>query len=503
MTTSSTPSHQSPATERGSAFLDPAVYGGPMRLADLVEGYWAITAPMHDEIRAIYDAHMRGDKIDIKGVEARLGRPLANERTPYTVLPGGVALFGMSGVISPKANMFTQVSGGTSAQQLRADILAAQNDPSVRSGILYGDTPGGNVLGIAEGAAAWRDFAAAKPAVTFSDGTLASAGYWWGSAGSRVFISGPMVNVGSIGVRTEIVDTTEADARNGIKRRVITAGKYKAAGADLQDAEGIAYKQAQVDYLYTLFVDTVAQHRGASTDQVLADMADGRVFIGQQAIDAGLVDGFATLEDLASKMADNPLAVAPLRKQKSSTNRRATTAISVPATYSVQVPAGAASASMAAVVNSPDEPVPPVIASSNQPQGIIAMNREELERNHPALVAEIRAEATAAATAEGATAERTRIQTVLEQSMPGHEALVQKLAFDGKTTGPEAAVQVLNAHRAVLKGAASAHFADAPPAVATAAQVGDEGQKGDKPEKRMPNVSQAYASLNSGSKATA
>ena len=496
MTTSSTPSHQSPAAERGSAFLDPAIYGGPMRLADLVEGYWAITAPMHDEIRAIYDAHMRGDKIDIKGVEARLGRPLANERTPYTVLPGGVALFGMSGVISPKANMFTQVSGGTSAQQLRADILAAQNDPSVRSGILYGDTPGGNVLGIAEGAAAWRDFAAAKPAVTFSDGTLASAGYWWGSAGSRVFISGPMVNVGSIGVRTEIVDTTEADTRAGIKRRVITAGKYKAAGADLQDAEGIAYKQAQVDYLYTLFVDTVAQHRGVSTDQVLADMADGRVFIGQQAIDAGLVDGFATLEDLASKMADNPLAVAPLRKQKSSTNRRATTAISVPVTYSVQALAGAASASMAAVVNSPDEPVPPVIASSNQPQGIIAMNREELERNHPALVAEIRAEATATATAEGATAERARIQAVLDQSMPGHEALVQKLAFDGKTTGPEAAVQVLNAHRAVLKGAASAHFADAPPAVATAAQVGDEGQKGDKPKARTPDTKSWFEKRN-------
>lgn len=124
------------------------------------------------------------------------------------------------------------------------------------------------------------------------------------------------------------------------------------------------------------------------------------------------------------------------------------------------------------------------------------MNREELEQNHPALVAEIRAEATAAATAEGATAERTRIQTVLEQSMPGHEALVQKLAFDGKTTGPEAAVQVLNAHRAVLKGAASAHFADAPPAVATAAQVGDEGQKGDEPKARTPDTKSWFEKRN-------
>ena len=79
--TTRTAAPQSPAVERGSALLDPAIVGGPMRLADLVEGYWAITPAMHDEIRSIYDAHMRGDKIDIKGVEARLGRPLVNEVT--------------------------------------------------------------------------------------------------------------------------------------------------------------------------------------------------------------------------------------------------------------------------------------------------------------------------------------------------------------------------------------------------------------------------------------
>ena len=83
-TTSSTP--PSPAVERGLSFLDPQITGGPMRLSDLVEGYWALTPCMHDEIRSIYDAHMRGDKIDIRGVEARLGRPLANERQPYQVV---------------------------------------------------------------------------------------------------------------------------------------------------------------------------------------------------------------------------------------------------------------------------------------------------------------------------------------------------------------------------------------------------------------------------------
>lgn len=56
--------------------------------------------------------------------------------------------------------------------------------------------------------------------------------------------------------------------------------------------------------------------------------------------------------------------------------------------------------------------------------------------------------ARAEAATQGATAERTRIQAVLAQSLAGHEALIQTLAFDGTTTGPEAAVQVLSAERA-------------------------------------------------------
>ena len=76
---------------------------------------------------------------------------------------------------------------------------------------------------------------------------------------------------------------------------------------------------------------------------------------------------------------------------------------------------------------------------------------------------------------EGATAERKRIQDVMAQSMKGHEELIATLAFDGKTTGPEAAVQVLAAEKGKLAkiskdlredaGKAAPHAADAPEAV--------------------------------------
>lgn len=487
---------QSPATERGSSFVDPAVFGGPMRLADLIEGYWAITEPMHAEIQAIYDAHMRGEKIDIKGVEARLGRTLNNDRKGY-VVQDGVAIFSMSGVIGPKANLMMEISGGTSAQMLRNEILTARADPAVKSAILYADTPGGNVLGIAEGAQAWRLFAQEKPAVTYTDGTLASAGYWWGSAASKVYISGPMVNVGSIGVRTEHVDTSMADAARGVKRTVIKAGAYKAVGAGPLDPKTLEYKQSQVDYIYSLFVDTVASHRGVDVETVLSDMAEGRVFVGQQAIDAGLVDGYASLETLVAQMADKPLDIAPLRKPEgrmAPAQKRGARAVFLP-------PATTAAGDAAVVATTSDEPVPPVDSATTAQESHMAdtLTRESFERDHAALYGQVRSEALA----EGAAQERARIQAVRAQCLPGHEALIETLAFDGSTTGEQAAMAIVTAQRDALSAAARAHAADAPAAVqsgARGAALDEEtgASAGTKPGgmKAVINVAKAYAGLN-------
>jgi hypothetical protein len=50
----------------------------------------------------------------------------------------------------------------------------------------------------------------------------------------------------------------------------------------------------------------------------------------------------------------------------------------------------------------------------------------------------------------GAESERERIKGVEEQLIPGHEALIASLKYDGKTTGPEAAVQVLKKERELM-----------------------------------------------------
>jgi len=66
------------------------------------------------------------------------------------------------------------------------------------------------------------------------------------------------------------------------------------------------------------------------------------------------------------------------------------------------------------------------------------------------------------AKAAGATQERERIKSVQDQLIPGHEALIRELMFDGNTSGPEAAVKILAAEKKLRTDTLAQHQIDAP-----------------------------------------
>lgn len=416
-------------------------------LLDLLNAPWAIEPTKLIELQGIYATHLRGEKIDVEAIEARLGRPLANEQQAYSVQAGGVAVLPVEGVIAPKANLFMRVSGGASAQMLTRQVESAMADSRVRALVLQVDSPGGSVLGTPEFAQAVYEMGADKPIVAVSDGTMASAAYWIGSAANAVYITGPTVQVGSIGV---VATHDYAPRRDGGATTEITAGQYKRMASDTAPltAEGRAYLQEKVDYLYSVFVDAVARNRGTDAASVLQRMADGRVFIGQQAIDAGLVDGVATVDALVEQLATDPGRFARRKSVGASRGRP----------QALQGAAGVAAASQPDTP--PQEPTMPI-------------TREQLQAEAPQLLQELQA--------EGAASELARIQAVLSQGLPGHEALVQQLAFDGKTSGPEAASAVLAAHRQQLAGQAAGLRADAPAPLVQDANDGANDQAEDAP----------------------
>ena len=80
----------------------------------------------------------------------------------------------------------------------------------------------------------------------------------------------------------------------------------------------------------------------------------------------------------------------------------------------------------------------------------------------------------------GAEAERERIKSVEAQALPGHTELIEQLKYDGKTTGPEAAVKILQhekeartIHREKLKTDALAPIEQ--PVISATSQAGKPG----------------------------
>lgn len=392
-----------------------------MTLLEVVTAPWAVMPQTLDEIRNVYDAHVRGERIDVAAIEARLGRPLNNEQKPYQII-NGVAVIPAMGVLAKRANMFQSVSGGTSTQVIGNMVDQAAVDPSVKAIVLDIDSPGGAVDGVQQLADKVRSVRGKKPIVTVADGQIASGGYWFGSAADEVYIADRTTVVGSIGVVYTHTDTSKQDEARGVKRTEITAGKYKRIAGQHEplSEEGRATIQAQADHLYSVFVHDVAENRKVPVDQVLSDMADGRVFVGQQAIDAGLVDGVATLDE----------TIARLSATQDRTN--------------------------------PARPVQPT--QSTQPKGNHRMDLQTLKAEHTDIYNAVLQEGHAA----GAEAERGRILGIEAHAFPGHEAAIAEMKADGKTTPDQAAARILTAQRAALTKAGADLRADAPVVVPSA-----------------------------------
>jgi len=83
----------------------------------------------------------------------------------------------------------------------------------------------------------------------------------------------------------------------------------------------------------------------------------------------------------------------------------------------------------------------------------------------------------------GIEKERSRIQAVEGSLLPGHEALVESMKYDGVTTGEQAAVKILHAEKALRETKLQDFSSDKPPVVPTVDAAKDEPKK---TEKQVP-----------------
>lgn len=398
-----------------------------MNIIDILTSPWALLPEKYNEIIGIYERWAGGEKAEIAKIEASLGRPLKNEQKRYEIVDG-VAVIPVEGVLAKRMNLCIEISGGASTQIIAQDFGLAMGDPSVEGVLFVIDSPGGEVSGTQDLAGAIFRAREQKPVYAIADGMMVSGAAWIGTAAERVFLVDGTTLTGSIGVVMVHRDFSKRAEQSGVKTTEIYAGEYKMIASDQKPLtdEGREYLQAIVDDMYSAFVGDVAKNRGTTAEDVLERMADGRLFVGAKAVEAGLVDGIATMGE-----------VMVMIKEEAAQRKAGTYA-----------PLTAKAAESGARNNDKAQ------RTNIHTQGGSIMGEttkveitvESLKRNYPQVAEAIYNDGCAV----GAKAERERIQGVEAQSMPGHEALIASLKFDGKTSGPEAAVQVINAERSKM-----------------------------------------------------
>lgn len=206
-----------------------------------------------------------------------------------------VQLF-VSGVISGEQN----ATGMPSMSQLLTEQLRrVEEDASVRAVVLRIDSPGGEVVATDELHTRISRLKQVRhiPVVVSMGSTAASGGYYLATTGDAIFAN-PNTLTGSLGVIFNLVNYSEAANKLGVRQFAIKSGRFKDIGSParpLTDPERQIF-QTLVNESYNKFVDVIVKGRNLSRQRVL-EIADGRVYSGEQAKRLGLIDQFGDLEE--------------------------------------------------------------------------------------------------------------------------------------------------------------------------------------------------------------
>jgi signal peptide peptidase SppA len=261
---------------------------------------WAILEEKLQAITEFITLYANGFTLSQKEIEARVGERKARAgRTK-----AAVAVVPVMGVLSHRANLLSEYSGGTSTEKLAHDIRMLAANDSIASIVLDLDSEGGNVEGITE---LWKEIYDArqrKNVVAVANAMAASAAYWLGSAATE-FVATPSGSVGSIGVLHVHAEQSQALEESGIKMTITKAGKYKGEGSPFEPLTDDAkdFIQGRVDEAYSMFVRDVAKGRGVTPSEVRKGYGQGRLLGAKEAKELGMIDRIATLDETISRLA--------------------------------------------------------------------------------------------------------------------------------------------------------------------------------------------------------
>ncbi|MFN3658423.1 MAG: signal peptide peptidase SppA [Pseudolabrys sp.] len=191
---------------------------------------------------------------------------------------------------SPSYVARVKIQGLIRNNQDRVEALDRLARSRARAVIVHIDSPGGTTAGSEQLYDALRELRAKKPLVVVVDG-LAASGAYIAALSAEHIVAQDTSLVGSIGVLFQYPNFTDVLKTIGIQVESVKSTPLKAApsGFEPTSPEARAAIESIVLDTYAWFKNLVKEHR-AMDDATLAQVSDGRVFTGRQAMSLKLVD---------------------------------------------------------------------------------------------------------------------------------------------------------------------------------------------------------------------
>lgn len=238
---------------------------------------------------------------------------------------GNIGIIRVEGPIVPRPGMEARSQPRlTTALELQHDFAVMEADSRIDKIALVIDSPGGTVTGIQELASQIR--ASSKPTAAYVFGHGASAAYWIASAADRV-VANPTASIGSVGVIGTIRRHRDEDSMEIVSTQSPKKSVYG------EDEGAREHYQEMIDDLASVFVNTVADNRETTADDVLQNYGKGAVLIAEKAFKSGMIDGISTFSDFMRQFSEEPMALCGgakrTRKRKNEFDNRSSSALTM------------------------------------------------------------------------------------------------------------------------------------------------------------------------------
>jgi protease IV len=190
----------------------------------------------------------------------------------------------------------------------KEELTKASKDEKVKAVVLRINSPGGTVNASDILYHELKTFKANKkvPVIASMMDVAASGGYYLAMATDEILVH-PSTVTGSIGVIMLTVNARGLLEKVGVEASAITSGPRKDMGSPFRTmtTEEKAIFQSVIDSFYQRFLTVVQEGRPQLSADQIKKLADGRIYSGEQAKAAGLVDDIGYLEEAIERAKKN------------------------------------------------------------------------------------------------------------------------------------------------------------------------------------------------------